>query len=202
MYAAPIQKLLEVFSKLPGVGPRTAERFVFYFLKAGKRDVAELAIALKTLSESIRSCEICWDFSDQSPCAVCKNQKRDSRILCVVAEPSDIYSIERARAFNGRYHVLRGTINQADEETIKRLKISELVQRLRDENFNEIILGFNPDVAGETTMLYIEQKIKEINSAITISRLARGLPMGSDLRYADDITLGSAITNRTKKKPD
>jgi recombination protein RecR len=198
MYARPIEALLRALSKLPGVGPRTAERYVFHLLKAGKRDVAELATALQTLITSVRSCDTCFDFSDQSPCGVCRDAKRDRSTICVVADPSDMQALERSRVFHGMYHVLRGTIDPAADEENTMLKTAELLRRVRTPDIKEIILAFNPDVAGETTMMYLERQLRNANVHLIISRLARGLPMGSDLRYADDITLGSALSHRTK----
>jgi recombination protein RecR len=199
MYSPPIQRLLSAFSKLPGVGPRTAERFVFHLLKSGKREVSDLAIALGNLAQSVRSCEMCFDFSDATPCTLCRDARRDGGMLAVVAEPADLQAIERSGAYHGRYFVLRGTIDPTDEDRVKRLKISELFLRMQtDKGVTEIILAFNPDVAGETTMLFLERRVRELRPDIKISRLARGLPMGSDLRYADDITLGSALKHRTR----
>lgn len=197
MYARPIQQLIEAFSSLPGVGPRTAERFVFHLLKAGKKSAGELTLALKHLVDEVKSCEVCFDFSDQALCAICADSNRTPGLLCVVAEPQDIPPLERTKNFSGRYHVLRGTLNVSDENTTALLKIPELIGRIKQNHWQEIILALNPDLPGETTMLYLERKLREVNPRLKISRLARGLPMGSDLRYADDITLGSAIKHRT-----
>ncbi|MBU0597197.1 recombination mediator RecR [Patescibacteria group bacterium] len=197
MYSDPIQKLIIAFSSLPTVGPRTAERFVFYLLKSGKKDVAELTNALKNLIGNIKSCEICWDFSDTSPCKICNDPKRDSSTICIVEESQDLQSIEKTNEYIGKYHLLRGTIRPDDEDSIKFLKIKELLVRLQNENIKEIILALNHDLSGENTMMYLEKKIKETKPNLKITRLARGLPMGSDLQYADEITLGSALKNRT-----
>lgn len=198
MYSRPIQKLLDAFARLPGVGPRTAERFVFHLLKSGKKEVAELAEALQRMIATVRSCETCFDFSDASPCVICRDPGRDAAMLCIVAEPADAHTIERSRAYRGRFFVLRGTVDPTDEEGAARLKLHECAERAaRDTRLVEIILGFNPDVAGETTMLYLERRIRDARPDIRISRLARGIPMGGDLRYADDMTLGSALAHRT-----
>ncbi len=199
MYAKPIQQLIHAFKQFPSVGERTAERFVFHLLKSGKRDVRNLIVSLQYLMNSVRSCEICWDFSDTSPCTLCADRHRDHSTICVVAESQDLHCIEKTNVYHGTYHVLRGTIDTQHEDTIHELKITELLDRVQKNNIKEIILALSPDIKGETTMLYIEKKIKNISSQTSISRLARGLPMGSDLQYADDITLGSALKNRTKR---
>lgn len=198
-YSKSIQNLINSFRKLPSVGHRTAERFVFYLLKSGKKEVAEITLALKELIDNVKSCENCWDFADTNPCAVCSNKLRDQSLLCIISEPQDIPVIEKTRAFNGLYHVLRGVV-EADAHDLEKLKIKELFTKLEKTNtITEIILALNPDLAGETTMLFLEKRIPELNKNIKITRLARGLPMGSDLQYADEITLGSAIKNRTIK---
>lgn len=196
-YSKSIENLIQAFSSLPSVGPRTAERFVFYLLKSGKKDVAELTLALKELIEKVKSCEICWTFSDTSPCTICGSTQRDPKTVCVVAEPQDREAIEKTGTYRGGYHILRGVIKGHDENSFKGLKIPELLARIRKSQIEEIILALNPDLHGETTMMYLEKKIKEIAPQIKVSRLARGLPMGSDLQYADDITLSSALKNRT-----
>jgi recombination protein RecR len=198
MYSPSINNLIKQLKKLPSVGQHTAERFVFYWLRSGKKDVTELMLALKELIENVKSCEVCWNFSDQSPCPTCTDPKRDQSLICVIATPQDLAAIEQIHEYSGRYHVLRGTLDAADEESIRRLKIEELLQRLSPSSttIKEIILALNPDLPGETTMMYIQKRIKEANSSIKITRLARGLPMGSDVQYADEITLASALKNR------
>ncbi|TSC84776.1 MAG: recombination protein RecR [Parcubacteria group bacterium Gr01-1014_13] len=200
MYSKSIQNLIDSFRKLPTVGQRTAERFVFYLLKSGKKEVGEITLALKELIDNVKSCESCWDFSDHNPCNICNNKTRDNSLLCVVSEPQDIPVIERTGMYNGLYHVLRGLVEPGDEEELEKMKIKELFLKLqKTDKIKEIILALNPDLSGETTMLFLEKKIKEKNPAIKATRLARGLPMGSDLQYADEITLGSAIKNRTAR---
>lgn len=200
MYSKSINNLIEAFRRLPSVGQRTAERFVFHLLKSGKKEVGELTLALKDLIDNIKSCEVCWDFSDDNPCRICANKNRDQDIICVVADPQDIPVIERTNAFPGLYHLLRGVIEPGDEESLDKLKVKELFSRIKNQkNIKEVILALNPDLSGETTMLYLEKEIKKIDPMIKISRPARGLPMGSDLQYADEITLGSALKNRTVK---
>ncbi len=200
MYSPPITKLINAFKKLPTVGTRTAERFVFYLLKSGKKEVSEMIEALDELLENVKSCEECWDFSDKNPCVICSDPKRDHTTICVVADSQDVAAIERTHEYKGMYHVLRGLLDATDIEHIHRLKIRELKQRAVKNGVHEIILAFSPDVAGETTALFLEKELRALNPRLAISRLARGLPMGSDLRYADEITLASAIQNRLQKK--
>lgn len=198
MYSKSIQNLIEAFKKLPTVGQRTAERFIFYLLKSGKKEVGEITLALKELIDNVKSCESCWDFSDNNPCAICNNKTRDVSLLCVISEPQDIPVIERTGMYNGLYHVLRGLVEPGAEEELEKIKIKELFYKLeKTDKLKEIILALNPDLSGETTMLYFEKEIKRLNPNLKITRLARGLPMGSDIQYADEITLGSAIKNRT-----
>lgn len=192
--------MIDAFRKLPSVGHRTAERFVFHLLKSGKKEVGELTMALKELIDNVKSCEICWDFSDENPCRICNNKNRDKDMICVVADPQDLPVIERTGVFTGLYHVLRGVIDPGDEDSLGKTKIKELFQRVKNQmELKEIILALNPDLSGETTMLYLEKELKKINPKLKISRPARGLPVGSDLQYADEVTLGSALKNRTIK---
>lgn len=200
MYSKSIQNLIDSFRKLPTVGQRTAERFVFYLLKSGKKEVGEITLALKELIDNVKSCEMCWDFSNNNPCAICGNKTRDNSLLCVISEPQDIPVLERTGMYNGLYHVLRGTIDPGNEEEMEKIKIKELFKRIEgNKQIKEVVLALNPDLSGETTMLFLEKKLKEKNPNIKITRLARGLPMGSDLQYADEITLGSALKNRTER---
>lgn len=199
MYAKPIRQLIQAFTKLPSVGPRTAERFVFHLLRSGKKDVAEITLALKTLIDEVKSCQTCWDFSDQSPCAICADTNRDQSLLCIVAHPQDVQAMEGTGTYQGRYHLLRGTLNTTDDRGNAFLKIQELLARLRSDNaIREVILALNPDLPGETTMLYLQQEIKKVAPELTVSRLARGLPLGADLQYADEVTLQNALRNRTR----
>lgn len=198
MYSRSIEELITAFSRLPSVGPRTAERFVFHLLKSGKKEVTELIVALKQLSTTVKSCAVCWDFSDESPCLICKQTSRDESTLCIVSEPQDVHVIEKTGAFKGKYYVLRGTISPDTDPADPALKIKELAARVQDKKIKEVILAFNPDITGETTMMFLAKQLRELRPDLKVTRLARGLPMGSDLQYADDITLGSALKNRTK----
>ena len=201
MYSTPINNLIAALKKLPSVGQKTAERFVFHWLASGKKEVNDLKAALGDLLEKVKSCEICWNFSDASPCPICRNIKRDHSIICVVAEAPDIVVIEKTGEYNGVYHVLRGLIDMADgPAALGMLKIDDLWKRFdtakSSAKIKEAILALNPDLPGETTAMYLEREIKNRWPDVKVTRLARGLPMGSDLQYADEITLGSALKNR------
>lgn len=196
MYSTPIEQLIKAFRGLPGVGRRTAERYVFHILKSGKKDAAEITLALKGLLDGVKSCEICWRFTDTTPCDICTDGKRDNKTICVVAEPQDLEAIESTGSYTGVYHVLRGLVNPDREQSIQYLKVAELIARTA--NASEVILALNPTMAGETTMMYLEKKVKQANPDIIVSRLARGLPMGSEMQYADDVTLSSALKHRTR----
>ncbi|HLD31870.1 MAG TPA: recombination mediator RecR [Patescibacteria group bacterium] len=201
MYPRPIRQLIEAFSLLPSVGERTAERFVFFLLKSGKKEVAELSSALNQLVKEIKSCETCWDFSLSSPCPLCADSRRDRSLLCVVATPPDVQALEKTGQYKGLYHVLRGTLSPENQESLNELKIKELIHRARQPELREVILALNPDLAGETTMMYLQNQLNSANHQLRITRLARGLPMGSDLQYADEITLESALKNRLPTGP-
>jgi recombination protein RecR len=211
MRSPSISKLIQALKKLPSVGHRTAERFIYHWLKTGKGEVNELRGALDELLANTKSCETCWDFGDVNPCPICRDPKRNRAVICVVAEPQDMTAIESTGAFAGIYHVLRGVLQADDEDSLKKIKIKELLDRVslschseaKPRNpltkLTEIILALNPDLAGEITMMYLEKKIKAVAPGLKVSRLAKGLPMGGDLQYADDITLSSAIKNRIVK---
>jgi len=195
MYTQPIQQLIRAFTKLPGVGKRTAERYVFFLLKSGKKDVAELTLALKHVIESIKTCAQCCNFSDTSPCALCTDTKRSQQHICVVTHPQDIVVMERVGAHKGAYHVLRDTLQTDAPIESQHIKLTELFQRITTEPL-ELILALNPDISGETTMMYIARVCKKEYPHVKVTRLARGLPMGSDVQYADDITLQNAFMHR------
>ena len=196
MYSDSIKNLIRAFSKLQTVGERTAERFVFYLLKTGKKTTGEITLALKELMNKTKSCQTCWNFSDEDPCHFCANKNTKKEVICVVAEPQDVEVISKNTDFEGVFHVLRGLIQPGKENYMKYLKITELIDRVKKNNITEIILALNPNIEGESTAMYLEKQIKNIKPSIKITRLARGLPMGADLQYADEITLGSALKNR------
>lgn len=193
-YPKPIQNLVNAFTYLPGVGPKTALRFVFYLLKQPKGTIESMIRSLQDLQASIQSCSVCKTYTTQELCETCSDPKRDKTTICVVAQPRDIGTIDAA-GFPGRYHVLGGTLSPIEGITPDTLEINSLVQRLDDEPaVTELVLAFNPDIEGESTIMYISKLLKERNLRIT--RLARGLPVGSDLEFADEVTLGDALKRR------
>lgn len=197
-FPSPIQNLIDHFSRLPGVGPKTALRFVFYLLKQPKEEVEKFATALGVIKSSISTCSICQNFSEKDPCPICSNPKRDQSTICIVAEHQDLPVIENTGEYHGTYHVLGGVLDTLHGITPEQLKIKELINRIKisDGKIREIILALNPDLEGETTMLYLTKLIKSFNKSIKVTRLARGLPMGSDLEYADEITVSDALKGR------
>jgi len=192
--AEPVAKLVEAFAKLPGIGPKSAQRLTYYLLRSPDEGVKALAEAISTLKEKIKLCSICFSITDCDPCPICQDKERDHSKICVVEKPSDIPPLERTGKFNGVYHVLHGTISPTQGTGPEELKIKELLSRLQDGSVNELILATNPNLEGETTAMYLRRVI--LPMGIHISRLARGLPFGSDLEYADDMTLGQALEDR------
>lgn len=195
-FPKPIQNLIEEFNKLPGIGPKTSERFVYYLLKKPKSELEALALALKNLREKIVVCEQCRSFAEYTPCANCRSAQRDKTILCLVAESPQISLIEKTGEYNGLYFVLGGVLNPIEGITPDRLNLKLLVERLKKSQpkIKELILAFSPDVEGESTALYLRKILKPLVPKVT--RLARGLPVGADLDYADEITLADALKGR------
>jgi len=189
-----IQKLIEQFNKLPGIGPKTAERLAFWLLKNPQSELDELAAGIKEAKKDLISCSVCHNIAQQNPCNVCSDQVRDKKLVCVVAEPHDVQAIERTGQFQGVYHVLNGVLNPLEGITPDKLNIDSLIDRVRNNGIAEVILGLNPDIEGESTALYLNKLLKPL--MVKVTRLARGLPSGSDIEYADEITLGSALKNR------
>ncbi|MFO0862543.1 MAG: recombination mediator RecR [Candidatus Saccharibacteria bacterium] len=187
-----VSNLIEEFSKLPSIGPKSAERLVFYLLKHdGSRELGQAAIDLK---EGLVRCSTCQNFSTQNVCKLCANPSRDTKLICVVAQPLDIVAIEKTGLYRGRYHVLHGVISPIDGIGPEDIEIESLLSRVESEKPDEIILATNPNLEGETTALYILKKLQD--SPIKVTKLAHGLPMGSDVEYADQMTLGRALDNR------
>jgi recombination protein RecR len=192
--AGPVQALINEFSKLPTVGPKTAARLVFYLLNRPRHEANSLAEAILAVKDKVRFCSICFSLTEDDPCTICTDEHRDAKTLCVVAEAKDIYAIERTGAFRGRYHVLGGLISPMDGIGTAQLRVKELVERMAVESPTEIILATNPNAEGEATALYLSRLLQPL--APTISRLAYGLPIGADLDYADEMTLSRAIEGR------
>lgn len=195
MYAAPaLQKLLDELERLPGVGPKSAQRIAYWMLNTDKATVVRLADAIVEVKESVHFCSRCFNYAEDDLCEICQSAKRDSGVICVVSEPRDIPPIERTAAFSGVYHVLGGELSPMDGVGPDDLHISELLQRLSDPAVREVILATNPNVEGETTASYLARIIKPLG--VKVSRLASGLPVGGDLEFADEVTLGRAIEAR------
>jgi len=194
-YPEIIQNLINQFAKLPSIGPKSAERLVFHLLYRPQGELHDFSQAIDHLKENIKQCHICFNLSENNPCYICTNQKRDKNIICVVTKPQDVAIIEKTGSFEGVYHILGGNINPLENITPQKIKIKELLERIKYNNIKEIILALNPNMEGETTSLYLTKLIKQIPN-IKITRLARGLPMGADLEYADEITLENALKER------
>jgi recombination protein RecR len=180
--------------KLPGVGEKTAARLAFHILRAPEADAAALASAISELRAKIRLCSLCWDFTEQDPCAICRDQRRDSSLLCVVAHPQDVLAIERTGGYRGRYHVLHGVLSPLEGIGPDDLRITELIQRCAGHAIREVIVATNPSVEGETTAIYLAKLIRPLG--VRTSRIATGVPMGGELEYADRLTLARAIDGR------
>ncbi len=192
--AEPVARLIEELTKLPTIGPKTAQRLTFYLLRQPKEEVRALAEAILALKEQVIFCSVCCNIADQDPCRVCQDPQRDRTKLCVVEEPLDVLAIERTGVYRGLYHVLHGAISPVDGITAEDLRIKELLRRLQDGQVEEIILATNPNLEGEATALYLSRLLAPLR--IRITRLARGLPVGGDLEYADEITLSRAFEGR------
>lgn len=189
-----VSQLIQEFHRLPGIGPKTAQRLTFYLLRAPKAQVEQLAAAIRNLREKIITCSICQNITEQDPCLICRDEARDHTLICVVEEPLDLVAIERTREFKGVYHVLHGAISPVEGIGPEDLRIKELLARLRDGRVQEVLLATNPNLEGEATAMYLERLIKPLG--IRLTRLARGLPVGGDLEYADEVTLTRALEGR------
>lgn len=192
--AEPVTRLVEEFSKLPGIGPKSAQRLAYHILRSPDKEAHDLAEAILSLKEKIHLCSICFNITDMNECSICQDKGRDHSKICVVERPSDIPPLEHTSKYNGVYHVLHGAINPSHGIDTEVLKIKELMTRLSSDVVEEVILATNPNLEGETTAMYLRRLIAPLD--IHISRLARGLPFGADLEYADDVTLGQSIEER------
>lgn len=188
--------LIEAFRQLPGIGQKTAERFVFHLLAQPKSRLDELGKSLANLQEKITACAVCGTYTEQSPCVICRDSQRDSKLVCVVATSADQLAIEQTGEFKGRYHILGGVLNPIEGVTPEDLRVTQLLERIKSDEIKEILVATNPDMEGEATAIYLYRALSPLGLIVT--RLARGLPMGSDLEYADEITLGNAIKGRSK----
>ena len=193
-YPAPVARLIEALQRLPGVGPKTAQRMTFFLLKRPADEVRELSESLVAVKERIVYCRTCFNVTDEDPCRICADPARDDRVLCVVEEPNDLLAMERTGEYHGRYHVLLGALSPLDGVGPDDLKVRELLVRLEQGDVAEVILATNPNVEGEATALYLAKLLRPLGPRVT--RIARGLPVGGDLEYADQVTLSKALEGR------
>ncbi|MBN2404837.1 MAG: recombination protein RecR [Coriobacteriia bacterium] len=193
-YAAPIVRLLEELERLPGIGPKSAQRLAFHILRADEQSAGRLADAIVDVKRSIHFCAQCFNFAEDDLCEICSDSKRDASIVCVVEEPRDVVAIERTGEFRGLYHVLQGAISPIDGIGPEQLRVRELVDRIGKGGIDELIVATDPNVEGETTALYVARLAKPLG--VRVTRIASGLPVGGDLEYADEVTLGRALEAR------
>jgi recombination protein RecR len=196
IYALPVQQLIDEFGRLPGIGPKSAQRIAFHLLKASKEDAARLSRAIDEAKDKVAFCSRCFNVAEGELCEICSSDKRDSHVVCVVEEPRDVVAVERTGEFKGRYHVLQGAINPIEGIGPDQLRVKELIARLNPEGITEVILCTNPNIEGETTAMYLARLLEPVG--INVTRIASGLPVGGDLEYADELTLGRALENRRK----
>jgi recombination protein RecR len=197
-YAPPVQRLVTELSKLPGVGSRTAQRLAFHILRASGEDASALAEAIREVKEKIGLCEICFNLTDEARCRICQDPRREHGLICVVEEPSDVIPMERTHEYHGVYHVLGGALSPIDGIDPEDLKIAELFARVNEPQaeIREVVLATNPTTTGEATALHIAEELRSRAPEVRVTRLASGLPVGSDLEYADEVTLGKAFAGR------
>jgi recombination protein RecR len=196
IFEGAIQDLIEELGRLPGVGPKGAQRIAFYLLAAEPTDVDRLADTLKRVKNNVRFCQICGNVTETDECKICRDPRRDPAVICVVEEPKDVLAVERTREFRGRYHVLGGAISPIDGVGPEDLRVRELMTRLADGTVTELILATDPNLEGEATATYLSRLVKPMD--IVVTRLASGLPVGGDLEYADEVTLGRAFSGRRR----
>jgi recombination protein RecR len=196
VYAAPVQRLITELSRLPGIGTRTAQRLAFHILRASPEEARDLADAIREVKERIGLCERCFNLAEEGLCPICRDTRRDPSVLCVVEEPSDVIPIERTHEFRGRYHVLGGALSPIDGVDPEDLKIAQLLARVGEGEVSEVVLATNPTTTGEATALYIADALRGSAPDVAVTRLASGLPVGGDLEYADEVTLGRALAGR------
>lgn len=193
-FTPPIQKLIDEFGKLPGIGPRSAQRIAMHLVKSSKDDIDRLADAIVEAKRRVRYCDTCFNLAESDQCSVCSDPRRDPSMMCVVEDSRDVVAIERTGAFRGRYHVLQGTLDPLQGIGPDQLKMKELVARLGPEGVTEVVVCTNPNTEGEVTAMYIARMLKPFE--VSVTRIASGLPVGGDLEFADEVTLGRAFGNR------
>jgi recombination protein RecR len=196
MFAPPVNRLITELSKLPGIGQRNAQRLAFHLLRVSEQDALGLAEAIRDVKERVGLCETCFNLSEGPVCRICSDERRDRSVICVVEEPADVIPIERTHEYRGLYHVLGGALSPIDGIDPEDLKITELVDRVRGGEVSEVVIATNPTTSGEATAFFIAESLRELDGEISVTRLASGLPMGADLEYADEVTLGKALSGR------
>ena len=194
MYAGPVQTLIDELGRLPGIGPKSAQRIAFHLLKLPAEDAERLARAISEAKERVGFCRRCWNVSEGEECGICLDPRRDATVICVVEEPRDVIAVEKTQEFRGRYHVLQGAISPIEGIGPEELKVRELLARLEPEGIQEVILCTNPTIEGEATAMYLARLLKPLG--VRATRIASGLPVGGDLEYADELTLGRALEGR------
>ncbi|MCT2582429.1 recombination mediator RecR [Actinophytocola gossypii] len=195
MYEGPVQDLIDELGRLPGVGPKSAQRIAFHLLGADPADIARLQQALQKVKEGVVFCDVCGNVSEEATCRICRDARRDPGSVCVVEEPKDVLAIERTREFKGRYHVLGGALDPLSGIGPDQLRVRELLARISDQEVTEVILATDPNTEGEATATYLVRMLRDF-PGLTVTRLASGLPMGGDLEFADELTLGRALSGR------
>jgi recombination protein RecR len=194
IYEGPVQNLIDELGRLPGIGPKSAQRIAFHILKVDAEDARRLARSITEAKERVTWCRRCYNFAEGELCTFCRDERRDPQVVCVVEEPRDIVAIERTGEFKGRYHVLQGAISPIEGIGPEQLRVKELLTRISDEGVNEVILATNPNIEGEATAMYLAKLLKP--AGLRVTRIASGLPVGGDLEYADEVTLGRALEGR------
>ena len=194
VYEGPVQALIDELGRLPGIGPKSAQRIAFYLLKSAPEDAKRLAHAIVDAKDRVSWCRRCFSLAEGELCQICRDERRETHVVCVVEEPRDIVAIERTGEFRGRYHVLQGAISPIEGVGPEQLRVKELLHRIPDEGITEVILATNPNIEGEATAMYMAKLLKQLG--LTVTRIASGLPVGGDLEYADEVTLGRALEGR------
>jgi recombination protein RecR len=196
MFSPPVNRLITELARLPGIGQRTAQRLTFHILRVPEQEALGLAEAIREVKERVGLCEVCFNLADGPRCQSCLDERRDRSMICVIEEPADVIPIERTHEYRGLYHVLGGALSPIDGVDPEDLKLAELVARVREGGVKEVVIATNPTTTGEATAFYIAEAIRELDSDAAVTRLASGLPVGADLEYADEVTLGRALAGR------
>jgi recombination protein RecR len=196
VFSPPVNRLITELSRLPGIGQRTAQRLAFHLLRVPEEEALGLAEAITDVKERVGLCEICFNLADGPRCRICEDERRDHSVICVVEEPADVIPIERTHEYRGAYHVLGGALSPIDGVDPEDLKLAELVNRVEGNDIHEVVIATNPTTTGEATAFYIAEVVHQLDKEVAVTRLASGLPVGADLEYADEVTIGRALAGR------